>query len=59
MSVAKFQKYARSLGKENFPWEEIRKAEMEHWDRIRKEPETLRANEELSMKELVSEIRFV
>jgi hypothetical protein len=48
--------------KENFPWEEIRKAEMEYWDRIRKELETLRANEEmkeLNMKELVREIGFV
>jgi hypothetical protein len=45
--------------KENFPWEEIRKAEIEYWDRIRKELETQRANEELSMKELVREIGFV
>jgi hypothetical protein len=33
--------------KENFPWEEIRESEMEYWDGIRKELETLRANEEI------------
>jgi hypothetical protein len=35
---------------------------MEYWDRIRKEIETLRANEELkelSMKKLVREIGFI